>query len=266
MFYYAGKLNHSHTIELDINDSSWLYGATIFTTMRVYSHSLEHPLTNYNYHLERLKKSIQNLPWQSPNWEIVTTEVEDLLKYFPVIKITIFPDGRELITGRKLPDNLEQKQTNGIQGLVCLDPQLQRVLPHHKTGNYLTPWLALQQAKNQGYQEAILTNINKDWLETSTGNLWGYYDRTWYTPDLAVGILPGVARRRILEKADFPIKVNSWTTDFINRLEAIAYSNSVVEIIPFNTIVSGDKTVHFDINHHAYQALKKIYSVDDRSL
>ena len=261
MFYYAGKLNHTNTIELDITDSTWLYGANIFTTMRVYAHSLEHPLTNYQKHLERLKSSIKSFNWKQPNWQTIEQETQDLCQHFPVIRLTLFPDGRELIIGRNLPDQLIEKQTKGIKGLVCLDSQLQRVLPDHKTGNYLTPWLALQQAKQQGYQEAILTGIEQEWLETSTGNLWGYKDGVWYTPDLAVGILPGVARRMIMEKAkgEFNLQQNHWTTEFINQLEAIAYSNSVVEIIPFKTIVYGNQTIELDVNHSAYKSIKNLY-------
>ena len=259
MFYYAGKLNDTNTIEFDITDSGWLYGANIFTTMRVYNNSLKHPLTNFQKHLDRLKNSLKTLNWQAPNWQTIEQEVEELILHHPVIRITIFADGRELIFGRKIPENLIEKQTKGVQGFVCLDPQLQRALPLHKTGNYLSPWLALQQARTQGYQEAILTNVEQEWLETSTGNLWGYKQGVWYTPDLTVGILPGIARSMIIEGADFPIELNHWTGDFIRDLEAIAYSNSVVEIIPFNSIVCGEVKTDFDVNHPAYQLLKNIY-------
>ena len=259
MFYYAGKLHHTNTIEFDITDSGWLYGANIFTTMRVYQNSLKHPLTNFQKHLNRLKNSLKILNWQAPNWQTLEQEVEELILHHSVIRITIFSDGRELIFGRNFPENLIEKQTKGVQGLVCLDSQLQRVLPLHKTGNYLTPWLALQQARNQGYQEAILTNVEQEWLETSTGNLWGYKKGIWYTPDLSVGILPGVARAVIIEGADFPIQFNHWTIEFIRDLEAIAYSNSVVEIVPFNSIICGEQKIDFDVNHPAYQSLKNLY-------
>ena len=260
MFYYAGQLKKTNHIELNINDSAWLYGANIFSTMRVYNHSLNHPLTNWQKHLERLKNSLKKLDWQVPDWQLIEQETQELLQHFPVIRITLFPDGRELIIGRELPQNLAKKQTDGIKGLVCLDPLLQRSLPHHKTGNYLTPWLALQQSQKIGYQEAILTNHKQHWLETSTGNLWGYKQGTWFTPDLAIGILPGIARSMILAKADFPIKVNYWTPEFVCELEAIAYSNSVVEIIPFNTIKLGEQNMTYNPYHTAYSLLKDIYS------
>lgn len=260
MFYYNGQFYENDTISLDINDSTWLYGATIFTTMRVYNQSLKHPLTNWQKHCDRILNSIKQLDWQEPNWQLIEIEIKELLPHFPVIRISIFPDGRELIIGRQLPVNLEEKQSKGIKGLVCLNPSLKRAIPEHKTGNYLTSWLALQEAKKKDYQEAILTNSQQHWLETTTGNLWGYKRGIWFTPDLGEGILPGIARQTIIEKADFPIKINQWTSEFIKDLEAVAYSNSVVEIIPFSSIKIGENIINYPLDNSIYSSIKKTFS------
>ncbi|BAQ66388.1 aminotransferase class IV [Geminocystis sp. NIES-3709] len=259
MFYHNGQLKEGNYIELDIYDSTWLYGATIFTTLRVYEKSLFHPLTNWNSHCDRLKSSIIEFGWMMPHWEKIEQEATVLLEHFPVLRITLFPDGKELIIGRNLPLNLEEKQKKGVKGLVSIEPQIQRSLPLHKTGNYLSPWLALQQTQKQGYDEAILTDLNHNWLETSTGNLWGYKRGIWFTPALETGILPGIARKMILEKADFPIEINHWSQTFVQELETIVYSNSVMEIIPFNTIKTGEIITTYNVNHPSILLLKKIY-------
>ncbi|WP_017295219.1 aminotransferase class IV [Geminocystis herdmanii] len=261
MFYYDGNLEKGNHIQLDINDSAWLYGATVFTTLRVYNQSLFHPLTNWLNHCVRLKLSIKEFAWVMPNWERIETEATVLLEHFPVLRITVFPDGKELIMGRQLPLNLAEKQAKGIKGLVSIDPQIKRSLPLHKTGNYLTSWLALQQAKTQGYDEAILTDSDHNWLETSTGNLWGYKDGIWFTPSLDAGILPGIARKTIIENADFPIEINTWSWEFVQQLDSIVYSNSVVEIIPFHTIKIGEIILNYNVNHHCLEVLKNIFSM-----
>ncbi|BAQ60655.1 aminodeoxychorismate lyase [Geminocystis sp. NIES-3708] len=261
MFYYHGKLHENNHINLDINDSTWLYGATVFTTLRVYQKSLNHPLTNWHNHYNRINASIKKFDWISPDWQQIEIEISYLLKYFTVLRITIFPDGKELIIGRQLPSNLENKQTKGIEGLVCLNPEIKRSLALDKTGNYLAPYLALQQAKKQGYDEAILTDVNNNWLETNTGNLWGYKQGIWFTPTLETGILPGIARKMIIENAQFPLEINHWTPDFIVDLEAIAYSNCVVEIIPFKNIKIGDTVKKYNINNQGYSLLKKCYKL-----
>ncbi|HCF27363.1 MAG TPA: 4-amino-4-deoxychorismate lyase, partial [Cyanobacteria bacterium UBA11049] len=49
-----------------------------------------------------------------------------------------------------------------------------------------------------GAGEAILVDANGNWLETSTGNLWGWQNGCWWTPPLEAGILPGVVRQQLI--------------------------------------------------------------------
>jgi len=241
MYWYCGRSIESQTIELDLNDPGLLYGATVFTTFRTDKLSTG----IYDLHCERLRSSIDDFDWCQPDWQQVRSGVE-CLRSFPVLRITIFPDGRELITGRDLPPNLATWQQEGVTVIIAAGEasplehrQLTRTLPQHKTGNYLVPWLALQQARNSNIQEAILTNDRGDWLETTTGNLWGYRDGCWYTPPLSAGILPGVMRSQILALLQQQRKVVEieWTQEWVKDLEAIGYSNSVIHLIPIHTAI-----------------------------
>lgn len=254
MYWYDGKLIEKDFIRLNIDNPAFLYGATIFTTMRVYHKSLNHPLTNWNAHQNRLNDSIKSFNWQVPNWDLIREGCEYLLEYFLVLRITILPDGKELIIGRNLPENLAKFQQEGVKGWVA-NQSYQRSLSEHKTGNYLGAWLALQTAKKLGAKEAILIDNNNHWLETSTGNLWGYKNGVWFTPN-SQNILPGIRRKMIIEKALFSIQENVWNWDFIQGLEAIAYTNCVVESIPFSTIITPQKELIFNPQHRALSQLK----------
>ncbi len=239
MYWYNGKLVESDNINLSISEPALLYGATVFTTMRVYQQSLSHPLTHWRSHCDRLKHSIISFNWQQPDWERLKVGVESLLTYFPVIRIVVFPDGKEWITGRQLPPDLTTKQQKGITAWVAKDSIYRRSLSHHKTGNYLPAYLALQKARQLNAQEAILCDRDGNWLETSTGNLWGYKGGCWHTPKLEVGILPGIARSHLLnclKEQAIPVAENIWTSEFIQDLDTIAYSNCVVQIIPINKV------------------------------
>lgn len=261
MYFYQGELYHEEQIQLSINDNTWLYGATIFTTLRVYQHSLTHPLTNWEAHRDRLAKSIVEFNWQFPNWENITEGATLLLPHYSVLRITLFPDGRELIIGRNLPSQLEKQQQEGITAQVITNYKLQRPIADHKTGNYLTAYLARQQAQQLGYEEAILTDTESNWLETSTGNLWGYSQGVWFTPQLNGNLLPGIARKFILQQAKFTIIENQWTPEFVETLEAIGYSNSVIEIIPFKLIQWHNQTIKLNPHHCAYNCLQKIFKL-----
>lgn len=262
MFWYNGQPIHGKTLCLNITDPGLIYGATVFTTLRVYHHSLDHPLTHWHSHCDRLRHSLQIFGWQLPDWQRIRQGAELLLSDYPVLRIVVFADGREWITGRSLPSDLEERQQQGIKGWVVEDMLFQRSLADHKTGNYLSAWLALQKAQQLGAQEAILIDSEGNWLETSTGNLWGWKQGCWWTPALFGNILPGIVRSHLLsglQSQDIPVQENQWTDDFIQDLEMIAYSNSVVEIVPFSSIVSQTRQLTFNPSHPALEQLQKFF-------
>jgi 4-amino-4-deoxychorismate lyase len=251
MYWYCGRSIESQTIELAINDPGLLYGATVFTTFRTdllfvvrqdprLLREVGDLMDLTSKHCDRLRASLSDLDWHQPDWDRVRSGVECLTPHFPVLRITIFPDGRELITGRELPPNLATWQQEGVTAIIA-DRQFTRSLPQHKTGNYLAPWLALQQARDNNIQEAILTNDRGDWLETTTGNLWGYRDGCWYTPPLNAGILPGIARsqiRSLLKRENRSVVEIAWDVKLVRELESIGYSNSVIHLVPIHTVIT----------------------------
>ena len=248
MFWYDGNLIKKDTLELSINDSGLLYGATVFTTLRVYHQSLAHPLTNWQAHCHRLGNSIESFGWQFPNWERLRQGAAILTSDYPVLRIAVFADGREWIIGRLLPEDLKERQEQGIIAWIADEPVWRRSLPSHKTGNYLGAWLALQKAQKLGAKEAILIDDDGNWWETSTGNLWGYKDGYWWTPAVQGNILPGIARSQILrwlKDNNYPVQETVWTPGFVQDLEAIAYSNSVVEVIPFCKVMDLNGNIAF---------------------
>ena len=269
MYWYCGRSIESQTIELDINEPGLLYGATVFTTLRTDIVGLETRLLQevrflLNLHCDRLRSSIIDLDWCQPDWERVRSGIDCLTPHFPVLRITIFPDGRELITGRDLPPNLATWQQQGVTVIIA-DRKFTRTLPQHKTGNYLAPWLALQQARNNNIQEAILTNDRGDWLETTTGNLWGYRDGCWYTPPLSAGILPGIARSQLisaLQQRNQKVLEIDWNLEWVKDLEAIGYSNSIIHFIPIHTLITSVGTLKYPAQHPAIVEVKRLWSSD----
>ena len=254
IFWYTGHLNPTGTLELPADDPALLYGATAFTTLRVYHASLDSPQTNWNGHCHRLQTTLHTFGWQQPDWHRLRQGAEALIPTWPVLRITIFPDGRELIAGRHLPPDLAHRQQSGIRAWLADSPQFYRTLPAHKTGNYLPAWLALQTAQQRGAREAILTDASGNWLETSTGNLWGWRDGTWWTPPLEAGILPGLMRSQLISR--LPVRQEPWTPDLVKGFQALAYSNSVVEVIPIHTVDTGTTELTCDPRHPAFQQLR----------
>lgn len=293
-YWYNGQFSQSSQIQLSIDNPGLLFGATVFTTLRVYENNLDHYLTSWQLHVERIKNSLNFFGWQQPDWQRIRQGAELIKQYFPVLRITIFPDGCELITGRNLPANLKQMQDNGIIATI-VEEGLYRSLPAHKTGNYLAGWLAKNRANNspEACQEAIFTDAAGNWLETTTGNLWGWGDGCWWTPPLteenllenqllenqSTGnqltgnqltgkILPGIARSHLLNylksqnpKSPNPIvREEPWTPAIISKLETLAYSNSVVEIIPIHTTIILNQRLQYNPHHASLDYLRRFFT------
>ncbi|MGB3695478.1 MAG: aminotransferase class IV [Spirulinaceae cyanobacterium] len=263
MYWYDGELISSNSIELSLDNPGLLYGATVFTTLRIYQQSLEHPLTNWAAHWQRLHHAIKTVAWESPNWDNIKQGTKTLISHFPVLRITLFPDGKELITGRNLPEDLAKSQTQGVSAWLAAKGDYTRSLPNLKTGNYLAPWLALKEAQKLGAKEAILVDVKGNWLESSTGNLWGWKNGCWYTPPLKAGILSGTMRQQLLNWLEFsqqPKQTTTiWDKSFVQELEAIAYTNSVVEVIPIHTISRTQGDLKYNPHHLSLGQLKDFF-------
>ena len=108
-YWYDGHWFEQETIILPVTEPGLLFGATVFTTLRVYDQDLLHPLTLWPAHLARLQTSVRNLQWQSPNWEALTQAAQTLSQESPVLRITLFPGGQGWIMGRELPVNLSSQ-------------------------------------------------------------------------------------------------------------------------------------------------------------
>lgn len=266
-YWLAGQLCLGNDITLAVNDPAFLYGATVFTTLRVYGASLDHPLTHWAAHRQRLVQALADFGWPSPDWPRVQQGAEALLKEYPVLRITCLPDGRELVTGRHLPDDLATMQSQGIAAWVARGEKYARSHPLHKTGNYLGAWLALQAAQQHSAREAILLDGQGRWLETSTGNLWGWANGQWHTPGLGAGLLPGIARAHLiahLQAQGQPVNQAPWPSGILPRFEALAYSNAAVQVVPIHTVVghtvlSDRSRLEVDPQHPALAALRAAF-------
>lgn len=263
MYWYDGELRQDSAIALSLDDPGLLYGATIFTTLRVYNRALDAPLTHWPAHRQRLQGSLETFGWQPPDWERTERGAIALIPHFEVLRIAVFPDGREWILGRHLPGDLARRQQEGAIAALATSPELRRSLPTHKTGNYLPAWMALRRARQLGANEAILTDAEGNWTETSTGNLWGWKDGGWQTPPIADSALPGVTRSQLLGwlgSGGHSVEESLWLGGDAPRWEAIAYTNSVVEVVPIRAVLLPDSTLWFDVNHPAIAQLRAYFS------
>lgn len=261
-YWFDGQLYSETAIALAVDDPAFLYGATVFTTLRIYGASLDHPLTHWQAHQQRLVHALTDFGWPSPDWQRMQQGADALLKEYPVLRITCFPDGREMVTGRNLPPDLETMQTQGVAAWVARGELYGRSQPGYKTGNYLGAWLALQAAQRHGAREAILLDAQGQWLETSTGNLWGWANGQWHTPGLGAGLLPGIVRSHLIEhlrQRGEQVNQSPWPPGVVPRFEVLAYSNSGVQVVPIHTVLGDRSRLETNPQHPALAALRAAF-------
>lgn len=260
-YWFAGKLYEREQLSIAPGHPALAYGASVFTTMRVYEKDLGHPLTAWEMHCDRISHTLQSFHWPSPNWQHITAGCQTLLAQHPVLRLAVLADGNELITGRSLPPHLTQQQHQGVTAWVAQGDQYRRSLPEHKTSNYLPCWLAMQTAKTHGARDAILVNDADEWLETSTGNLWGYQAGRWYTPPVSAGLLPGIARERLLKALGKQATTDTpWPPKLVQKFECLAYSNCVVGIMPIHTILFGNIKLNYSSTHEGLSSLRQLFN------
>jgi branched-chain amino acid aminotransferase len=98
----------------------------------------------------------------------------------------------------------EDGLTNGIRAKISSWQRIPpNVVPHvsKATGVYLNSLLAVTEANNAGYEEAILLTPEGTVADGSGENIFVVKNGVLYTPDLASGILPGITRDTVTQIA-----------------------------------------------------------------
>jgi branched-chain amino acid aminotransferase len=98
----------------------------------------------------------------------------------------------------------EDGLANGIRAKISSWQRIPpNVVPHvsKATGVYLNSLLAVTEANNAGYDEAILLTPEGTVADGSGENIFVVKNGALYTPDLASGILPGITRDTVTQIA-----------------------------------------------------------------
>jgi branched-chain amino acid aminotransferase len=212
-----GKIVSREEARISILDHGFLYGASVYETLRTYCGK---PFL-LDAHLMRLRESAQGIHLELPfsdqqikeetlkalaagdypeaGLRIIVTYGEGDLGYDPALCtspsliILVYP---------LVPDPEEIHQEGVALSLVSVRRNLASALnPAVKSGNLLNPMLAWIEANRNGAYEAIMLNYRGELSECAMSNLFLIKDQVLKTPALECGILPGLTRNFVLEAA-----------------------------------------------------------------
>ena len=106
------------------------------------------------------------------------------------------------------------------------------------SGHYVNSILASQEAKANGYDEALLLDMNDNVAEGPGANIFFEKDGKLFTPEPG-NILPGITRATVIEicnELDIPVEEKSFTIDELKKADAAFFCGTAAEVIGWESL------------------------------
>jgi len=233
-------------------DGGLLYGAGLFETMR----SCDGVVFALDDHLDRLFAGIQALSiTDSYDRNYITDAINKTLKDNKLtdarLRLTLTsgpmvqdPEQERkatlLITATEFTPYPAEYYSKGVMVVICpfrqnpTDP-----VAGHKTTNYLSRMLALNEARKKGAAEALWFTVDNRLAEACISNVFLVKDSVLYTPSLETPVLAGVARKAVCQlAADNSIELieKDLYIDDVLEADELFLTNVIMQIMPITTV------------------------------
>jgi branched-subunit amino acid aminotransferase/4-amino-4-deoxychorismate lyase len=197
-----GELMPAARAQVSALSEGFLFGHGVFETIRV----REGRPRLLSAHHRRLAASCAALGLEPPSpLEELAARIGRLLASVRLpsaaVKIVRYRElarTAELITART-PPYTPADHLRGLRLNIFRQGERDGRLTGHKTLNYLENLLARRAAREAGADDALFVTPAGRVLEASVANIFIVKDGLAHTPPLSAGVLPGVARSRVLE-------------------------------------------------------------------
>jgi branched-chain amino acid aminotransferase len=244
---YNGNLIDPQTPIATAANRSLRFGDGVFETMYWDGQKIE----NLDFHFDRLFKGLMILQFDLSNGftrEFLSEEIKKLCEnnsgsVSARVRLNIFrEDGPVLLPVSNKPVFIIESGAYPEENLTPLRLTIYKgemkstgVLGNLKTNNYLLNTLAIQFAKDNGFDDAIILNSRGNICEASSSNLFMVQKGVLFTPALTQGCVAGTKRRELLEilpTLGFQVEETIITKDMIFEMEEIFLTNAIRPIRP----------------------------------
>jgi branched-chain amino acid aminotransferase len=244
---FNGNLIDPQTPIATAANRSLRFGDGVFETMYWNGQKIE----NLDFHFDRLFRGLTILRFILPDGftrEFLSEEIkkvcaQDSASVRLRIRLNVFrEDGTTLLPVSNKPvfiiessafpeDNLGPMRLTIYKG----EMKSTGILSNLKTNNYLLNTVAIQFAKENGFDDAIILNNRGNICEASSGNLFMVQKGVLFTPALSQGCVAGTKRRELLEilpTLGFQVEETIITKDMIFEMEEIFLTNAIRPVRP----------------------------------
>ena len=284
VLYHDGEYLKASEVRIDLYSQTLHYGYGVFEGIRSYrTADGSTKIFKAPEHYQRLKNSAKslNIPFNYSEEALIEATYELLAKnnlQDAYIRPLIYsPANMSFIANTESHIVIavwEMAPFLGEKLLRVFTSSFQRPNPKgfkieaKATGHYVNSILASQEAKANGYDEALLTDINGHVAEGPGANMFFEKDGKLITPPSG-NILPGITRATVMEICDelnIEVEERLFTTEEIKQADAAFFCGTAAEVIGWESLdgVSFKKTWNESVSRLIQQAYKEI--VIDRKM
>lgn len=249
ILYLNGEFVKASEAKTDFYSQSLHYGYAVFEGIRSYRNiNGETIIFKEVEHFERLKNSAlsMNMPYSFSTEELIEATYElldanNLQNAYirPVIYAPANMSFAQNTTSYIMIAVWEMSPFLGEKLLRVMTSSFQRPNPKgfkieaKASGHYVNSLLASHEAKANGYDEALLTDMNDNVAEGPGANVFYEKDGKLITP--ATGnILPGITRATVMEickELNIPVVEKLFTTNEMKHADAAFFCGTAAEVI-----------------------------------
>lgn len=254
IIYWNGEFVKATEAKMDLYSQSLHYGYAVFEGIRSYKTvNGETKIFKEVEHYDRLKNSAEalNMPYHWTTQELIEATYEVLNRnnlgdayirpvvYAPAnMKFDANEQSFIVIEAWPMQPFLGEKLLRvGTSSFQRPNPKGFRI--HAKAaGHYVNSLLASQEAKANGYDEALLLDMNNYVAEAPGANFFYEKDGRLFTPALG-NILPGITRATILDlckELNIPAEEKFFTVDELKKADAAFFCGTGAEVIGFESL------------------------------
>jgi branched-chain amino acid aminotransferase len=251
--YFNGKFVKANEATTDLYAQTLHYGSGVFEGIRSYDTEDGVRIFKAKEHFERLRFSAEKMHIQL---DLSSDELEKIC--YKLLEVNNLKDAyiRPLVY---LGANMSLTPTQEVHVVIMAwewgkylgDQQLKVCLssfqrPNPKScfveakvvGHYTNSILATTEAKQKGFDEALLTDANGFVAEGPGANFFYEKDGVLYTPQLG-NILPGITRQTVLELAkelDIPVVEKQFYPEELKTVDLAFFCGTAAEVIGIQQI------------------------------
>ena len=247
--YVDGSIEAVDEAVVSVEDRGFLYGDGLFETLRIEGGRL-HMLGR---HLRRLRDSAAMLELELPDDEVIIGALRATIdankQGIGVARLTVTRG----VGGRLADDTPSATLTVSLRPLLqVIDSHAHASLvilgvPHQppvtpvrtKSVSYMASVLGARETARRGADERITLTREGHVAEGTVSNVFIVREGELLTPPISLGVLPGIARKRVIELAEARgIRVREQTFTALELLDAdeCFYTNAARGIVPVGRI------------------------------